>query len=187
MRHVLVILFALAQLSPTRQALELGRTRDEAMFAAFNRGYELAPGDALDRAEVITEFRRSVLIVREHANLGEFGFSAYDLEKAMAPFAGRVTFIAQARLHPLHTYATLPQFDLYIETGPATPPLAAKPFKRDPVYPPGAEMGAALIAVRLEGTFGREDIERAPAPALVVTDEHANVIWRARIDLGRFR
>jgi len=187
MRAACLVVFALLQLPSSREIFDLGRTHDEALWDAFNRGYALTPADMIERAEVITEFRRAVLFVHDAAGRGEFHITDQDLDKAMAPFAGSVTFIVQARLHPMHTYAKAPSFDLYVETGRTTKPLAAKPLRRDPVYPPGSGPGVAIAAVRLEGTFPRADIESAPAPALVVIDDQANVIWKARIDLARYR
>jgi hypothetical protein len=179
---------ALAQLPYARQALDLGRTRDEALFTAFNRGYEMTPGELIDRAEIVTEFRRAVLIVREHANRADLTFSEHELSKEMEPVATAISFIVQARLHPLNTYSNAPAYGLYIETGPRSKPLAPKPFTREPVYAPGtAGPGRTILAVRLEGRFEREDITAAAAPALVITDEQANVIWKTRIDLTRYR
>lgn len=171
-----------------RQALDLGRTRDDALLAAFHRSYELTRGDVLDRAEIITEFRRAVMIVREHADRGEYAFSAQDLARAMRPFEGQITFVVQARLHPLHTYVSVPAYALYIETGSATAPIGPKPFRRDAAYPPGmAGPGNTISGVLLEGTFVRAAVGAAPAPFLVVADDEANVIWKARIDLSRYR
>jgi hypothetical protein len=198
MRTVLLVLVALAsgmqvtdpapQLPYARQALDLGRTRDDALLAAFHRSYELTRGDVLDRAEIITEFRRAVMMVRDHADRGEYAFSAQDLAKAMQPFTGQITFVVQARLHPLHTYANAPPYALYIETGPATKPIAPKPFRRDAAYPPGmAGPGSTISGVLMEGTFRRAEIEAAPSPSLVVADDQANVIWKARLDLTRYR
>src|SRR6478735_11069958 len=185
MRVVLVVIVALLQLTSTREIFDLGRTHDDALWDAYNHGYELAPGGTIDRAEVITEFRRAVLFVHDEAGKGEFHITDQDLAKAMAPFAGLVTFVVQARLHPLHTYAKPPAYDVYVETGRATAPIGAKPLKRDPVYPPGMGPEAAMAAVLLQATFPRADIEAASVPTLVVTDDQANVIWRARIDLAR--
>ena len=179
--------FSMAQLPYARQALDLGRTHDDALYDAFSRSYLLTPNDTVERAEAITEFRRAVMIVREHAMQGDFGFTAHDLDVAMKPQAGLVGFVVQAKLHPLHVYAAPPPFDLYVATGPATKPIAAAPLKRDPVFPPGASPDTSMIAVRLEGTFKRADIVAAPSPSLVVTDEKANVLWQARIDLTRYR
>jgi hypothetical protein len=170
-----------------RDVFELGRTRDQALWDAFNRGYALAPGGAIERAEVITEFRRAVLFVHDEVGKGQLTVTDQDLSKAMAPFAGRVSVVAEVRLHPLHTYPKPPLYDLYVETGRATRPIAATPLVRDPVYPPGVGPGTAMAAVRLEGSFPRADIESAAAPTVVVTDDQANVIWRARLDLARYR
>jgi hypothetical protein len=187
MRAALLLVLALSQLTSTREIFDLGRTHDEALWDAFNRGYQLTPADTIERAEVITEFRRAVLFVHEAADKGEFHITDQDLNKAMTPFSGLVTFVVQARLHPLHTYSTPPAYDVYVQTGGATGPVGAKPLKRQAVYPPGLGPGASMSAVLLEATFPRADIESASAPLLVVTDDQANVIWRARIDLARYR
>jgi hypothetical protein len=172
---------------PTRDALALGRTPDDALLEAFNRGYGLSPSGTIEQAELITEFRRAVLIVRDHALQGDYGFGAGDLAKALAPQKGLVTFVVQVRLHPFTTFIKEPPYDLYVSSGPRTPPIASKVVKRDPVYPPGAVPGSAVVAVRLEASFPRIDIERAGAPALIVTDEKAEILWQARIDLTRYR
>jgi hypothetical protein len=170
-----------------REALQLGRTHDEALIDSFNKGYSLSPSGIIDNAEVITEFRRAVMIVREHALQGDYGFGPADLAKALAPYRGLVTFIVQVRLHPLNVFLSPPAYDLYISTGPNTPPLAAKPLKREPVYPPGGTPGSQVVAVRLEASFPRDAIASAPDPKLIVTDEKAAALWQARIDLSRYR
>src|SRR6187399_1773261 len=102
MRAGLLLVLALAQLPYARQALDLGRTHDEALYDAFVRSYELTAGDVIDRVEIVTEFRRAVSIVRDRASLGNYSMTPQDLAAAMQPFDGAVVFIAQARLHPLH-------------------------------------------------------------------------------------
>jgi hypothetical protein len=176
-----------SQYSDVRQALDLGRTRDDALFDAFNQSYELPVADPIERAQIITEFRRAVLLVRDKYNIGEFGMTEHDLTKALAPFRGQIAFVAEARFNPLHTYPAPPKYEMYISTGPQTKPLVAKAVRRDPVYPPGLGFGTAFPGVRLEGTFERIHIERAPAPMLTVTDEKADILWQASIDLTRYR
>jgi len=184
---LIVLALASAQSTPTRQALDLGRTRDDALFAAFNRGYELPPSGDVYRAEIITEFRRAVLMARDKYNVGDFGMTERDMAKAMAPFEGTVAFVVEANLNPLHVYAAPPSYEMYVSTGPYTAPLAAKPLKRDPIYPPGLGLGTAFVGVRLEGTFERAELEKAVAPMLTVTDEKANMLWQARVELSRYR
>lgn len=176
-----------AQGDSLRDALVLGRTHDDGLFESFNRSYRLTASETIDHAEIITEFRRAVLIVRERALQGHYGFGADDLAKALGPYRGLVTFVVQTRLHPLHTLIREPAYDLYVSTGPKSPPVASKAGKREPVYPPGAAPGSAVAAVRLEASFPRAEIVGAPMPMLIVTDEKAEVLWQARIDLSRYR
>ena len=175
-----------AQFSDARDAQRLGRSTDDALYAAFTKGYGLATAAPVEIAEIVTEFRRAVLLARERAQVGDVGFTDHDLNGAMTPHLGQVGFIVQARLNTMHTYAKAPAYELYVETGPATPPLAGKTVKRDPVYALGP-MGSPLIGVRLEITVPRDEILKASKPELILTDENAAVLWRARIDLSRFR
>ena len=199
MRATVILVLALAPLGAVfswasgaqgdslRDALALGRTHDDALFEAFNKGYSLSPSGTIAHAEIVTEFRRAVLIVRDHALQGAYAFGQDDLAKALAPSKGLVTFIVQVRLHPLNTFIKAPSYDLYISTGPMSPPIASKALKREPVYPAGGAPGSAVVAVRLDASFPRADIERASAPLLIVTDEKAEILGQARIDLSRFR
>lgn len=182
---ILLLALSAAQMPDAREALRLGRTQDEALYAAFLKGYSLAPAEPIAAAEIITEFRRAVMIVREHAQQGEYGFTERDLNVAMKPHLGRITFRVEVRLHPLNTYRNVPAYDLYIASGTHSPPIATDAIKRDPVYAMGDP--SALVGVRLEATMPRDAIAAATAPELVVTDQNADVVWRTRIDLARFR
>ncbi|SRR6266702_2774616 len=184
----LVLLLMLQPPADTaRDALNLGRTHDDALFDSFNRGYGLSVSGTIESAEIITEFRRAVLVVREHATQGDYVFDAQDLAGAMAPYKGLVTFIVQARLHPLNTFVKAPPYELYVSTGPSTDPVAARSMKRDPVYPVGAGPGSSMIGVRIEASFPIAPIAGAAKPTLILTDEHAEILWQTRLDLSRYR
>jgi hypothetical protein len=176
-----------AQSDAARDALALGRSHDDAMVASFHSGYVLTASGPIDRVEIITEFRRAVLLVGARALQGNYSFGADDLNKAMAPFRGLLTVVVQVRLHPLHTLIKEPAYDVYIAAGPASPPIAARTRTREPVYPPGAAFGSPIAAVRLEASFPRGAIESAAAPMLTVIDEKADPIWQVRLDLSRYR
>lgn len=188
-RAICLIVLLAAQTPPlpyARDALALGRTRDDAMFESFNKGYSLATSDIIETAEIITEFRRAVLVVRERALQGDYVVTDRTLTRAMAPHLGRIGFIVQVRLAPFNTFITPPSYDVYISTGPRTKPLADPSLKREPVYALGPP-GSPIVGVRIEGTFSKEGIEHAALPQLIVTDDKAEIVWRARIDLSRFR
>lgn len=184
----LAVAVGLSMQDAPKDAVALGRTRDAALYGAFHAGYALAPAGEIGHAEVITEFRRAVLIVRQHADLGEYSFNENNLAREMKAYRGRVAFVVEVRLHPLHTYSSPPLYDIYVRTGPTTPPVALTGLKREPVYPPGFyDTSPGFTSFRLEGSVAREAIAGAEEPALVVTNDRGAVIWQARLDLTRFR
>ena len=191
MRAILfMVLLAAAAQTPVlpyaRDALALGRTRDDTLFESFNKGYHLAVSDIIETAEIITEFRRAVLLVRERTMQGDYVVTDATVTRLMAPHLGAIGFIVQVRLPPLNTLITAPAYDLYVSTGPRTKPLADKALKREPVYALGPP-GAPIVGVRIHATFTKDEIERAAQPELIVSDDKAEIVWRARIDLSRFR
>jgi len=185
---VLAVLASLPQSGSLREAVKLGRTQDDALYESFNRSYDIPGSGGVERVEIITEFRRAVLVVRERMDQGDFVFGPDDLAKAMVPFKGQVTLIAQVRLHPQNTFAREPPYDLYVSTGPKTPPIAPKALKRSPVYLSGVPVpGTPVVGVRLEASLPRAEIERALSPFLVITDDKAEILWQGRLDLSRYR
>jgi hypothetical protein len=184
---VLAVLVSQSRSDDLREAVTLGRTRDQALFASFNQSYSLSASGAIERAEIITEFRRAVLIEREHVMQGDLTFGPDDLAKAMVSFQGLVTFAVQVRPHPHDALVKEGAYDLSIRNGPALPPIAPTTLKREPVYPAGGGPGGPVIAVRLEAPFQRAELERVASPFLVVTGDKAEVLWQGRIDLSRYR
>ena len=182
-----LITFAIPLQDPLRDALTLGHSRDQSLVDAFHRGYQLTATGTIGRAEIVTEFRRAVILVRERESLGDYIPDSHALSTALAPFAGLITVIVEARLNPLNTYTKAPSYELYVSTGPTTGPIAGHPFAREPIYPIGAPPGSGMGAVRLTASFPRADIEAAAQPAIVVADDRAEVIWQQRIDLSRYR
>jgi hypothetical protein len=169
-------------------AVALGRTRDPALYDAFHAGYVLTPSAEVQRVEVITEFRRAVLIVRQHVEMGEFSFNENNLARALVPFHGLVTFVAQLGLHPLHNFSKPPLYEMYVQTGPTTKPVPPTTFKREPVYPPGRpDTPPAMNGFLLELTVPRVDVSGASDPVLVIVNETSDVVWRGRLDMSRFR
>jgi hypothetical protein len=176
------------QADPLRDAVALGRTHDDALFESFNKSYSLSPMGPIERAEIVTEFRRAVLIVREHTQQGDFTFGGEALAKALLPLKGMVTFIVQVRLRTMHSFAGPPAYDLYVSTGPRSAPIASTGVKREPVRFPGAGGGTApMVAVKLEASFPRAEFTRSAMPQLIVTDDKAEILWQARLDVSRYR
>ena len=87
----------------------------------------------------------------------------------------------------MNTFVREPAYDLYVSTGPASGPIVSTGLKRVPLYPAGAGPGSGFIGMRLEASFPRAAFTRSAMPQLVVTDEKADVLWQARLDLSRYR
>lgn len=179
---------AAGQADLLKDAATLARTHDDALFESFNRSYSLSPSGPIDRAEIVTEFRRAVLLVREQVLKGDYMYGGEALAKALQPMKGLVTFIVQVRLHPQHAFNKEPAYDLYVATGAKSAPLPSAGVKREPVYAQGGGPGtAAMVAVKLEASFPRAEFTRSAAPQLIVTDDKAGILWQARLDLSRYR
>ena len=171
-----------------REAITLGRTSDQALYDAFNAAYSIPVAEPVERAQIITEFRRAVLLVRERVAQGDYVMSPPDLASALAPFRGVVTVIVDVKLNPLNTFAKAPNYVLYIATGPSTRPLASRSLKVEPIFPVGTVgPGNPITAIRLEASFARADIADAPRPSLMLIDQNGDLVWQSRLDITRYR
>src|SRR5215831_20530968 len=88
------------------RALSLARARD-ADRQQFHRRYLVdLPGPAVTQIEIITEFRRLVIIAEEHVLRGDSMFTRglRAAEEAIKPVRGIVTIKAQVRFNPLNTF-----------------------------------------------------------------------------------
>jgi hypothetical protein len=106
------------------RAQQTARGRDTER-AQFHRQYFFdLPDTTVTQLEVITEFRRMVMITEDHLRLGDamFSRSVRAGEAALAPTRGMLTLKAQLRFHPLNTYAAVPPFRLAMgEPAPDAP------------------------------------------------------------------
>jgi hypothetical protein len=98
--------------SEIERAQQVARGRDSER-QQFHRRYVFDLRDAtVTQIEVITEFRRLVLVTEEHIFRGDWMFSrsARSAEQALAPTRGIVTIRALVRLNPLNTYIAPPPY-----------------------------------------------------------------------------
>lgn len=122
-----VALIAALGSTEIERAQQAARGRDTER-AQFHRQYFFDLPDAtVTQIEVITEFRRMVMITEDHLRLGDamFSRSVRDGEAALAPTRGILTLKAQLRFHPLNAYAAVPAFRLAIGEPPPDAPLSS--------------------------------------------------------------
>lgn len=115
------------------RALIIGRDR-EPERARFHAAYiSRVNTPFVQTVELITEFRRVVLLAEERLQKGDRGFaySSRLVAEALAPWKNRVAVRAQLRFHPQNTYADLPVIALALDGPNAAQALVS--FKKDPI------------------------------------------------------
>jgi hypothetical protein len=88
--------------------------------AAFHRPYQFATNDpSVERVEVITEYRRLVLMGEERIAAGDrmFGQGGRMVEDAMRPWRRRVAVAARVRFSPQNAYVTPPPVEIVLAGG----------------------------------------------------------------------
>ena len=103
----------------TERALALARARDSER-QQFHRRYIVdLPGPIVSQIEVVTEFRRLVIVAEEHVLRGDWMFtrSVRAAGEALAPTRGKVTLKAQVRFSPMNTFIQSPPYGMAISAG----------------------------------------------------------------------
>jgi hypothetical protein len=116
------------------RALAIGRDRERER-AQFHAPYIHTITDpTLQSVEVITEFRRIVLLAEERILKGDRGFaySSRIAEQTAQPWKGRVSVVARLRFHPFNTYVAIPEIEVAID-GPRGAEARIGVLK-DPIY-----------------------------------------------------
>jgi hypothetical protein len=153
--------------SDIRQAIGVARQADP-VLSAFHARYGVAVGDpTFDRVEVITEFRRVVMLAEEQLKVD----SLWDVTRArpaVAPYRGLVSFVLWIKFPPQNVLpqpqlAPLPNYELILYPK-GIPPPPAKPVIVRPalsnvgyLYPAGG--GYLPVGPKGQGRLG------APGPA----------------------
>ena len=159
--------------------------RSETDRARFHAPY-LLPGtaDTIERLEVITEFRRVVLVTEERLAAGDWTFSS-DTRAAGAairPWKDKVAIRARIRFHPHHLYTSAPPINIVIGAGANVHlpiELTAKQQYGIGTDPP------VMIGVIVEGSFEAATVGPRVVTVMVVGPGKAEV--RRTVDLGSLR
>jgi hypothetical protein len=153
------------------RALQVARGTDR-VREAFHARYIVRPDDALvEQVEIITEFRRVVLIAEDHLRAGDWMFSrsAPRAEAALEPWRGVVAIVARLRFNPLNVYVSVPSYD--IEIGPANLPLKASSTERRPITATSnADGSTSLLGTIVESRFERAAVGEGSREVRVVLD-----------------
>jgi hypothetical protein len=156
----------------------------------FHRRYVFDLRDAtVTQVEVITEFRRLVLITEEHIFRGDWMFSrgARSAEQALAPSRGMVTIRAVVRFNPLNTYITPPPYLLALGAdaaggGPALLETQVTPQYSAPFKARGKTL-SSLTGATLEAEVG--SVQLGQASRIVAVMLEGKELARTAVEFGR--
>ena len=135
------------------RALSIARGRDGER-QQFHRRYVMdLPGQIVTQIEVITEFRRLVIIAEEHVLRGDWMFTRgrRAAEDAIKPLRGVVTLKAQVRFNPLNTFIESPPYVLAV--GDAVVDTQLTPQYSVPFKAQNGKTLSSLIGVSLEASI----------------------------------
>ena len=163
----------------------------EAERTAFHAPYIRAINEAVvERVELVSEFRRVVLIAEDRARKGDrmFGYSASQAQKALAPWNRRVSVIARLRFHPQNTYVDVPPAEIVLDAIGAD--RARIGILKEPIMSllsshPKPTDRVPLLGAVVEGVFDATQIHDWPR-AFVLRLEGKDVA-RVTFDLGFLR
>jgi len=190
----LLLSFALVlSMSPgeIERAQQMARSRASER-EQFHRRYVFDLRDAtITQVEVITEFRRLVLITEEHIFRGDWLFSrgTRSAEQALAPSRGMVTIRALVRLNPLNTYITPPPYLLALGANAAGGAPALLETKVSPQYSTpfkarGGKTLTSLIGATLEAEIGA--VQLGQTSQIVAVMLEGKELARTTVEFGRF-
>ena len=169
-------------LADVDRALSIARSRD-AERAQFHAAYiKVENSPFLDRAEVISEFRRVVLMAEEQVARGDrsFAYSTTRATDALQVFRRRVSIRVQVRFHPLNNYVTLPPVTIGLVGNDA----ALIGVRRDPIFGFVANPGdpAPLMGAVVEGSFEAAAVSDGQREFIVTLDNKE--LGRVTFDLS---
>lgn len=178
--------------SAIAEAVAIGFDRGGgARHAAFHEPYVLRHGGAVLRSlEVVTEFRRVVLLAEERLRRGDASWDARAAAEALAPYRGRLDLVLHLRFSPQNTFRSMPPVDVTIypraaAKAPGLQPLhvEATPSNLAGPVPPA---GTPILAATVEAAFPASSLD-FQATYLVAVSIDGREVERVPLDLSRLR
>jgi hypothetical protein len=169
------------------RAIAIGRSAD-AERARFHARYVVPVSDAsIERAELLTAFRRVVVETERRLSLGDHMFGARQAADLLKPWRGKLTIIVRVRFHPHNVFVTMPAYEVVVAS-PAGAEVRLGDVRRTPIWAmaePNQKRGTstALIGAVVESDFDAAAVGQSMRVVTVMLEGH--VLARATIDFAR--
>jgi hypothetical protein len=112
------------------QALSIGQSRIDSVRTRFHQVYRLQVSrPPIDYIDIVTPFRRVVLLAEERTQLGIRGFTQSEAAAALGARADVVELRVEMTFHPQNAFVGVPAYDVELVTVPPAPAGRLKPRK----------------------------------------------------------
>lgn len=129
------------------EAVIIGQSGVERERTTFHAPYRLAVARApVDFIEVITPFRRVVLIAEQLARSGNRAFSQRQALERPDVGVEEIEVRVELTFHPLNTYVAVPAYEVTL-SGPGNSRIEPRTFDRTPRYGPRLDGRPSVLAV----------------------------------------
>lgn len=160
----------------------------EAERARFHSRYIVTIGDAtVPQIEIVTPFRRVVLVTEAHLRKGDWLFaqSARSAEEAVGRSRDLLSLAARVRFNPLNTFISVPPYELAIagSSGALVPLDTRTTPEFSPPFKGAAGKGTALLGASLEADVPASRVGAGSLSVGVTLD--GKEVVRAAVDLGQ--
>jgi hypothetical protein len=175
------------------QAVSIARERRDAVIRTFTDRYMLVHTEfRFESIEIITEFRRVVLMGRERIAAGSFSWTAYEMTRLLEPFRGRLSILAYVRFPPQHVLVTVPDYTAVLSStrpgpsGDAPDSMRPLDIRTSPYYAPGLEKASVMIGARIEADFDARALD-PNGRYFITVYENKTRLGPAEVDLKEVR
>jgi hypothetical protein len=185
------------------EAVVIGQSRIEAVRGRFHRPYRVPIGRApVDYVDIVTPFRRMVILAEERAQSGARGFTQREAASALGPNASVVDIVVELTFHPLNVFVGVPGYDVQLVRPSSDSPLLPRSVTRTPRFgsrievPSPATPNPAILNTpgvsqpvtggAIAATFDATVLERSGVYDVVIS-EMGKELGRGRLDFGALR
>jgi hypothetical protein len=168
-------------------ALRLARSSD-AERARFHEAYRVpVPQREVESLEVITEYRRMVMIAEERMSTGAWSYTVTirSAEEALQPWVGKLAIRARVKFHPMKVYPRVPGIAIFVGDPPGR--QAPQQISSSPLFALGTSSTQAnpMVGAQVDAVFDAAAVGRGRLTVMILGPETLEV--RVPVDFGSLR
>lgn len=170
------------------EAIAMGQSRIEAVRTRYHQPYRIqGTRPPIDSIEIVTPFRRVVLLAEERVRVGNRVFGQREALAALGDRAAVVEVLVEMTFHPLNVFVAVPDYSVELATASPVARISPRNISRVPrlgsAVPGGGQplTGGTITASFDAGTLNPTGVYD------VIVSEKGKELARGRVNLGQLR